>query len=666
MFITSCNPKPCEEPPPPRGTTSAPGICARKGNIRLVPGQGGQREMTWKAQNIPSVPNPLGIQREGRLSLRHRWVRAGAEGQSPTRAGVPQPPAPVTGAKAAGMLRGCWEGAAQGRREGRRQRSTPGAAARAEGTRSPGGLRRVPPAGPAPPGQPGRHSPCRGRCVSPGDRAHPRGWRFLGEGVVGAGSRSAGLRCPPTRCPPRAAIARGDSRQEIHRIPRIHRIPGGCSQGQGAAVPGSRGTAPLLMDTRRAPPATLGGCPGPEPVPGSGAARDRAAGRGTAPQGTDHLARAGAAPAAFGILGMVLSLEHSEAVQAPGWNETRAGSLGWAAREKEQNEGEEGLNWGHGESHPGEPRDPPWHPGTPVPQHTRHRPPAASARCPFSWHHLEAAGTGTGGQTQRDGDGQTRADRHKGKDTHEGTDRGERHGKQAWGNIRGDKHEGTTSGQTWGTDTLPQHPRVLAQGAGPGPGGGAVTEQGVALPAPPVTPGSPSQWPVLEVTGYGICVPMGWRQTEGQAGDNPHTPVQPTLKQGSTGHKPQVSVPRHPPSREAGPWATTRDPGPPHCHPGAPSLAENAKRCHLWPDTGWMPLGSSESGLGCGTGVLGILCTPTPSQQNPHPGPVDPRYPSSLHLGTDSRELRLQKLMIYTKTNPTASCKPGGRTDRLD
>lgn len=84
MFITSCNPKPCEEPPPSRGTTRAPGICAGKGNIRLVPrdvlGQGGQREMTRKAQNIPSVPNPLGTQREGRWSLRHRSVGAGAQG----------------------------------------------------------------------------------------------------------------------------------------------------------------------------------------------------------------------------------------------------------------------------------------------------------------------------------------------------------------------------------------------------------------------------------------------------------------------------------------------------------------------------------------------------------------------------------------------------------
>lgn len=100
------------------------------------------------------------------------------------------------------------------------------------------------------------------------------------------------------------------------------------------------------------------------------------------------------------------------AVELLGWKGTGGSSLGRAAWEKKQNgflRGEGGTELGAR----GEPRSPPWHSCAPIPQTARHRPPAASARCPFSWHHLEAAGTGTGGQTRGDGDG----DRHRETDT---------------------------------------------------------------------------------------------------------------------------------------------------------------------------------------------------------------------------------------------------------
>lgn len=274
MFIASCNPKPCEEPPPPRGTTSAPGICARKENIRLVPrdvlGQGGQREMARKAQNIPSDPNPLGTQREGRWSLRHRSVRAGGEGLSPARprAGLPGPPsachAPVTGAKPAGAAAGML-GRSSGGKEGGKER------AEHAGSRSTGGGDPLIPGGSGvsrlrgqhPPPQPGGHRPCRGRRVSPRSLGTaPIHGDSQGEGGGGSCFPERGARGsePPARCPPAGVLP-------SHAVTAGRRFPGAARKVREGTQPGSRGIAPLVVGTHQAPASDpRGAAPGPEPV----------------------------------------------------------------------------------------------------------------------------------------------------------------------------------------------------------------------------------------------------------------------------------------------------------------------------------------------------------------------------------------------------------------
>lgn len=116
-------------------------------------------------------------------------------------------------------------------------------------------------------------------------------------------------------------------------------------------------------------------------------------------------------------------------------------------------------------------------------------------------------------------------------------------------------------------------------------------------------------------------------------------------------------------SRHAGPWATTLPPQ------VLPPWLRMPNSCHLWPDTGWVPLVSSDPGLGHGTGALGVLCTPPASSTHTqawHPC-FDPWYCCSPHLDSDSQGLRLQKLMIYTKTNPTASsAREEGQTAWMD
>lgn len=107
-----------------------------------------------------------------------------------------------------------------------------------------------------------------------------------------------------------------------------------------------------------------------------------------------------------------------------------------------------------------------------------------------------------------------------------------------------------------------------------------------------------------------------------------------------------------------GPWATTLPPRvlPPWLRmPNDATCGLTEAGCH-WPapSPGWAV--GQEPWEFCAS----------PSQQHSHPGPLHPWYPCSPHLGTDSRELKLQKLIIYSKTNPTSSCNPGGRTDCAD
>lgn len=333
--------------------------------------------MTWKAQNIPSVPNPLGIQREGRLTLRHRWVREGAEGQSPPRAGVPRPPAPVTGAKAAGDAAGMLGRSSAGKEGGK-------AAAEHAGSRSMGGGDPLPRGAPACPAC-GASTPRAARRTQPvsGTPGVPWGQSpSTGMGIPrgrGGGSRfpergaqlSPQLGVPPVL--PSHAVTAG---RRFTEFTELTEFPVAALKVRERPCPGAH-TEPLQRPSGAAPAQSQSRAPG--------LAGSEQPGRGTAPQGTDHLVRAGAAPAAFGILGMVLSLEHNEAVQAPAWNETRAGSLGWAAREKEQN----GFLRGEGGTELGARREPPWratgpalaprYPNTPG---TARPPPPLAARSP--------------------------------------------------------------------------------------------------------------------------------------------------------------------------------------------------------------------------------------------------------------------------------------------
>lgn len=68
----------------------------------------------------------------------------------------------------------------------------------------------------------------------------------------------------------------------------------------------------------------------------------------------------------------------------------------------------------------------------------------------------------------------------------------------------------------------------------------------------------------------------------------------------------------------------------------------------------------------------------TPTPRDPLPPSVPHRSPTGVPpppgtspasaelVGHDSRESRLKKNVIYIKTNPMASCTPGGKTDSLD
>lgn len=255
----------------------------------------------------------------------------------------------------------------------------------------------------------------------------------------------------------------------------------------------------------------------------------------------------------------------------------------------------------------GEPRCPPCHPGTAAslaPSGTA-RPPAASARSPFSWHHLARLR------------GQARCRRHP----------------RAWAHAippaQGDR---------------PRDGRWV--------GGGAGSSRWVPLPALPPPPhawGEPTPVAAVPaVAGDDSPVPTGWRHAQGKAvrdrlvttggvfGDGEPPPAQPLLKRGRTGRGlwGQTTGVRAvlspcagrggPCGRHAGPRATAMS------RWVVPSLAENAKLVPPvaptpGPAMSWEPQGCS---------------VPLSSQQHPHPGtlshpwsptgppPVSPHLPA--------------------------------------
>lgn len=206
-------------------------------------------------------------------------------------------------------------------------------------------------------------------------------------------------------------------------------------------------------------------------------------------------------------------------------------------------------------------------------------------------------------------------------------------------------------GQTEGTDTLPQHPRVGPtrcpwHGGRIRAGAGAVTEQEQLWQHLLSPRGAHPGGAVLEMTGDGSCVPTGWGQTRGQAGDSqgsvqgPDTHTHPSaagLEAGQDRERPLGTVgvhPSRPPSREG--WSLQPPGGTLGHHtattpPPPPPWLRMPNSCHLWPGTGWTSPLSSKPGLGCGTGALGILCTPpgssTHTQALSIPGsPVPPTW----------------------------------------